>query len=179
MVNKDEIEKRLIESLNEGQRKSFFEILEFFANPGMDQAFVLKGYAGTGKTYLLKKIVEWVNLTQKKNRIAITAPTNKAVQVLYTLGEFAKTDHEQNATDLFETAKNVSSITYSTIHKLLGLKEQITARGEQKFVAQKNDRNEILNYQILIVDETSMLDDSLFKEIIKFYKEVKIVFVGE
>lgn len=176
----DDLEVKLVETLNEGQRKTFFEILDFFVNPGTDDAFVLKGYAGTGKTYLIKKVVEWINLTQKnKNRIAITAPTNKAVQVLYNLSEFVNTSHTEQAKDIFDVDKTVNSISYSTIHKLLGLTETITAKGEQKFTAKKTDKNEILNYQYLIVDETSMLDDSLCTEIMKFSKEVKILFSGD
>jgi len=173
-------ELKLVETLNKGQRETFFEILEFFAKPGSSQAFVLKGYAGTGKTYLIKKVVEWINLTQKnKNRIAITAPTNKAVQVLYNLSEFVTTEHTEQAENLFDADEKVNSITYSTIHKLLGLTETITAKGEQKFTAKQNDKNEILKYQYLIVDETSMLDDSLCIEIMKFSKEVKILFSGD
>lgn len=179
MVRKDDVESKLVETLNEGQRKAFFEILEFFVNPGSYNAFVLKGYAGTGKTYLIKKIVEWVNLVQKNTRIAITAPTNKAVQVLYTLGEFEQTSHVEHAKGLFDIDRTVSSISYSTIHKLLGLTETITAKGEQKFTAKKNDKNEILKYKILIVDETSMLDDSLCHEILQFDKEVRILFSGD
>lgn len=178
MVDK---EKELLEDLNEGQKDNFFKILEFFQDSQKEQAFVLRGYAGTGKTFLIKRIVKWINITQKnKNRIAITAPTNKAVQVLSTLGEFERNEHTRDSENLFDLDNlTVNSISYSTIHKLLGLKEQISSTGQQRFVAQKGQENDILKYQYLIVDETSMLDDNLCHEIMKFCKEVKILFVGD
>lgn len=180
MVNIKEIEENLAATLNEGQKENFFEILDFFQNPSLDQAFVLKGYAGTGKTYLIKKVVEWINLTQgRRNNVAITAPTNKAVSVLYNLGEFEQKEYEKAGKDLFDGPKKSYSLTYQTIHKLLGLTETITAKGEQKFTAKRNDENEILNYNFLIVDEVSMLDDSLAVEILRFAKDIKILFSGD
>ena len=71
----------LIKGLNDGQLLAFMEIIDFFRNPQHD-AVVLKGYAGTGKTFLVKRIIEYITTAYPNRKIAVTAPTNKAVQVL-------------------------------------------------------------------------------------------------
>lgn len=173
--------------LNEGQKEAFRNIISFFGSKEFD-AFVLKGYAGTGKTFLVKRIVRWINDCYKKNaRIAITAPTNKAVRVLYAMGEFLDVAPKEPALakdfptwlDDDVSPKKTAGIDYSTIHKLLGLTETITARGEQIFTAKNKDKNDIEEYDVLIVDETSMLDDMLFKEIIHWGDKIKIIFMGD
>jgi len=80
-ILKAKMSEKLIEGLNEDQTIAFAEILEFFTDTQED-AFVLKGYAGTGKTYLVKRIIEYITASYPARRIAVTAPTNKAVQVL-------------------------------------------------------------------------------------------------
>ena len=52
-------------------------------SPGEYNGVVLKGYAGTGKTYLVKRIIEYASIADPKHKEAITAPTNKAVHVLH------------------------------------------------------------------------------------------------
>jgi AAA domain len=175
-----ELEKALTEGLNEGQKKAFDEIVDFFLENTHSEAFVLMGYAGTGKTFLVKRLVQWINATQKKNRIAITAPTNKAVRVLYSMGSFEEKEVKHYGSDIFDSLKDTtSSINYSTIHKLLGLKEKITAKGEQIFTAQGNIKNDLDQYNYLIVDECSMLNDSLCKDVMKACNKVKILFMGD
>lgn len=168
------IRTRLAVGLNQGQSAAFEEIVDFIENPEHD-AVVLKGYAGTGKTYLVKKILEYITYSTDQKKIAIGAPTNKAVSVLYR-------SSMQNGMDgyVFEDIFEMGSrITYSTIHKLLGLKEVITDEGEQMFVVDKINNSELSNYHYLIVDEVSMLDDKLCRDIMKFSKRVRIIFMGD
>jgi hypothetical protein len=68
-------------------------------------------------------------------------------------------------------------IVYSTIHKLLGLKEEITPEGEQKFVVGK--KTDINNYKYIIVDEVSMLNDDLFTKLMQFKKNIRFIFMGD
>jgi len=127
-------------------------------------SIVIEGYAGTGKTFLISKLVNFITRTHKRWQIAMTAPTNKAVNVLYRA---SRLDESMN------------SVAFMTIHKLLGLTEEITDKGEQLFVQKKADRCVINNFRVLIVDEVSMLDDSLFKELIKYADSIHIIFLGD
>jgi len=175
-ILKAKMSEKLIEGLNEDQTIAFAEILEFFTDTQED-AFVLKGYAGTGKTYLVKRIIEYITASYPARRIAVTAPTNKAVQVLQANAPYnSKSSTSLVFEDLFNSA---SQMEYMTIHKLLGLKEQITASGQQLFKADGKNKSEITKFKYLIVDEVSMLDDHLCNEILKHSSDLKILFMGD
>lgn len=162
--------------LNDDQSKAFDDILEFLDNPEED-AFVLKGYAGTGKTFLVKRIIEFITSTYTSRKIAITAPTNKAVRVLQADAPF---NTDEGKGPIFKDVYNGESrLAYSTIHKLLGLKEQITNTGEQKFTPDHKDKNEITKYKYLILDEVSMLDDIICREIMKYKGSIRIIYMGD
>lgn len=165
------ISEALVEGLNDGQLNAFLEIVDFFRDP-VEDGVVLKGYAGTGKTFLVKRVIEYITTSYPNRKIAITAPTNKAVHVLSRNSPF-----EDKSAIFEEYNEPKSNIVFSTIHKLLGLKEEITAAGEQKFVTGKNV--DIKNYKYLIVDEVSMLNDDLFIELMKFKDDIRFIFMGD
>ena len=165
------ISDALIEGLNDGQVKAFLGIVDFFRDPTED-GVVLKGYAGTGKTFLVKRIVEYITTSYPNRKIAITAPTNKAVHVLARNSPF-----EDSSAVFEEYNKPKTKIVFSTIHKLMGLKEEITNQGEQNFVAGKN--SDITDYMYVIVDEVSMLNDDLFRQLMKFKDKIRLIFMGD
>lgn len=153
----------LTSDLNEDQKVVFTDILNFLNNPDKQVMHLLEGYAGTGKTYTLSRILGYV-IANTSQRIAMTATTNKAVKVLKRAAMLADSDR----------------ISFSTIHSLLGLKENIKADGTIDFVADKMKPREIDNYQICVIDESSMLDDKLFLEISYCLQSgLKVLFVGD
>lgn len=175
-VLKDSIRKKLSENLNTGQNDAFYKMVDFLENPQHD-ALVLKGYAGTGKTFLVKRIIEYIAQTDHRKTIAISAPTNKAVNVLFRDSPSnAESMHAYVLDDIFDAN---SRLVYSTIHKLLGLKEIITESGEQLFQTDARSKSDLSNYNVLIVDEVSMLDDKLCTEIMKLCKDIRIIFMGD
>lgn len=123
------------------------------------------GYAGTGKTFVISRVIEEFLGKRYGTQVAMTAPTNKAVKVL------------RNNSDV--------NAEYMTIHQLLGLKPQITKYGSMIFVEDRNAKKygpPIENFQVLIIDEVSMLDDFLFRKIMDVaYKQpsLKIIFMGD
>lgn len=174
---KDIVKNKLAETLNVGQKQAYYDIISFIDDSKNDNAIVLKGYAGTGKTFLIKRLIEYIGQTDIHSRIAISAPTNKAVKVLY---KSAVGNIHAASTQVFEDVFNsTSKITYSTIHKLLGLREKITLDGKQVFEPEGKDKSKMLNYEYLIVDEVSMLSDSLCKTIMSFSDNMKIIFIGD
>ena len=171
---KNLIREKLSHGLNQGQTEAFQSIVDHLEYPE-HEAVVLKGYAGTGKTFLVKRIMEYIIYSTDDKKIAIGAPTNKAVSVLYTNSMSSGMNGY-----VFENLFNMDArVTYSTIHKLLGLKEVITDDGQQLFTLDSINNSKLSDYNYLIVDEVSMLDDKICNDIMKFSKRVKIIFMGD
>ncbi len=64
----------------EGQRIVILALAEFIANSRPDEVFLLKGFAGTGKTTLLSALVRAAPVLQKS--ASLLAPTGRAAKVL-------------------------------------------------------------------------------------------------
>jgi len=155
-----------LSTLNKDQREAFNELRNFIYDKQNDDIYVLKGWAGTGKTYCVSVLVRYVLdvIYPDKNwyKIAVTGPTNKSVRVI------------KKSTGIRNTR-----VVFQTIHKMLGLTERITPDGEQEFVNQGDFVPQIQKTKLLIIDEVSMLNDDLFHEILKYRDRVKIICMGD
>jgi hypothetical protein len=155
-----------LESLNSDQKAAFEDLRDFICDKGDDSVYVLKGWAGTGKTYcvsvLVRYVLEVIHPTHNWYRIGVTGPTNKSVRVI------KKTSGLRNP-----------RVTFQTIHKLLGLTERITKEGVQEFVNQGDFQPKIKTVKLLIIDEVSMLNDDLFQEVLKYRDRIKIICMGD
>jgi exodeoxyribonuclease-5 len=155
-----------VSTLNGDQKKAFDELKDFIHDKNDENIYVLKGWAGTGKTYCVSFLVRYVLdvIYPNKNwyKIAVTGPTNKSVRVI------KKTTGIKNA-----------RVTFQTIHKLLGLTERITSDGQQEFVNQGDFEPQIKKTKLLIIDEVSMLNDDLFHEILRYRSNIKIICMGD
>ena len=129
--------------LTPAQKLEYDKILAFLKRMG-GGFFLFMGYAGTGKTFVLTKVIEKMLATSKSKVILMTAPTNKAVRVMY------------DAADYFH-----SNLSYSTVHSGLGLKESIDKDGKQIFVKEWGREVSFDFTDIATVDEVSMLTDEL------------------
>jgi hypothetical protein len=169
----EEKEKKIISkpivdtsTLNEDQTEAFEILRNFIYDKNDDNIYVLKGWAGTGKTYCVSILVRYVLevIYPDKNwyKIAVTGPTNKSVRVI------KKTTGIRNP-----------RVSFQTIHKLLGLTERITQDGQQEFVNQGDFVPQIQKTKLLIIDEVSMLNDDLFHEILRYRDRVKIICMGD
>ena len=150
------------QTLNDEQKEAFDLMYEFVNSPKDGSMFLLKGFAGSGKTYCISRLVDALKRIKPGRRIAMTAPTNKAVAVL-------------------KESSGLSDVNYKTIHALLGLKEVIDKEtGQQRFEKDfDSEYSTILKYGVLIIDEVSMLEDKLFFDIKKHSKKVKIIMMGD
>lgn len=134
--------------------------------------FLLKGSAGTGKTtciqtLIYKLISEASAAGDKPPKIVMTAPTNKATKVL----------REVAANSGISEA---SSIPCCTIYSLLGV--TVAANGEIKEAVKTDDSfDRIESYDLVIVDEGSMVNSQIFALCGRASNEanVRFIFMGD
>lgn len=126
---------------------------------------LLTGYSGTGKSFLVSKIIEELISKNSSISIGITAPTNKAVRVLKNLSMISETH---------------SQVTFNTLHSLLGLKRDITHEGKEVYKSEFNSGS-IGEFDIILVDEVSMLDNELYKILITNARihKIMLLFIGD
>ena len=120
------------------------EITEWFHQPGND-FYVLKGYAGTGKSYLMGHLAK--SGLVRPGEICFTAPTNKAVKVLRA----------------YLNDAGLQACRTATIYSLLGLSLQ--ANGEVKELAMPEEPVDLSAYKLIVVDEASMVNRFLMDAI--------------
>ena len=66
--------------VTEDQQKAIIHLSEFLISNNDKQLFILKGYAGTGKTSLMKTLVD--NISNVNYKVCLLAPTGRAAKVL-------------------------------------------------------------------------------------------------
>ena len=112
---------------------------------------IITGGPGTGKTTIMQIILELFK--EKELSAALCAPTGKAAK---RLSESCKTEAK-------------------TLHRLLGV--EITDREEQRF--SKNETNP-MEYDVVILDEMSMVDISLFSALLRAMKKgSRLIMAGD
>jgi ATP-dependent exoDNAse (exonuclease V) alpha subunit len=109
----------------------FREVSDFITAPGNDGIFVLKGYAGTGKTTVISTIVS--NLAEIGKKYVLLAPTGRAAKVI----------------------ANYSQKPAFTIHKKIYFPKKLSGGGVGFSLQPNKHKN-----TIFIVDEASMISDS-------------------
>ena len=98
------ITKNLQNQLNKKQELALEKIISFIENKTNDEIFILKGYAGTGKTYIISNIVK--NLWKINKSVVLLAPTGRSAKVLSSYcNKEAYTVHKE----IFNTKNNFSS----------------------------------------------------------------------
>lgn len=108
----------------------FQKIAEFLTNTNKNEIFVLKGYAGTGKTTVISTIVN--NLTEINKKYVLLAPTGRAAKVI----------------------ANYSNKPAFTIHKKIYFPKK-SSGGGVSFTLQPNKHKNT----IFFIDESSMISD--------------------
>jgi len=134
-----------LSQLNKDQQDACLKILD-------GKNVLLTGYAGTGKSFILKKIVDYFK--ERKTVIGITATTG-----ISAIG-----------------------INGRTIHSLLGLGLGTKTANELFIYNRKRNPKlikYIKNLRVLIIDEISMLDDRLFEKISEYLCLIRNSFSGE
>lgn len=149
--------------LTEKQENGLKLLKEFIEAPTYGGFFLLKGFAGTGKSTLINEFISWYVGNRKKllDDLVITAPTNKAVRVLKNMSKFK------------------GKVEYKTLHSLLGIRPRIDENGKEVYEKDPKVQSTIFNFGCVIVDESSMIDDYIFDILISESSDIKIIFVGD
>ena len=152
----------------EEQERALSEMEAFLSSPEAGQ-MCLQGFAGTGKTTVVQEMVRRYNnrIQPRRSRsfgvsdggIVLTAPTNKATNVLRTKNRAAGLE-----TDC------------TTIHKLLGVKPSSYS---EKRSLKKSGRDGSGDYSVVVIDECSMVSSELMALVQKQLRFHKIIYVGD
>lgn len=158
--------------LNEGQQLAHDYTVSYVQGERKARIMMIKGYAGTGKTFTINRIVEtlmkWSDSQTKwenKLNIVASAPTHKAVRVMRKNSEMG------------------SRVQYSTIHSLLGLRPDVDYKtGVRSFKPSTNPEDgRIQEFNVVIVDETSMLGKDLWEPLMEEVEKgnIKLILLGD
>ena len=173
-------------TLKPGQQKAFEQIMAFINDPDQ-RVFILMGYAGTGKTTLMKFLI--AELNAKKRPYRLLASTGRAAKIL------------SNITDSGDEASTIHSMIYSFNGLNQDLSNVDTSRMEISgqlyltFEPATVNPDDNSDGTVYIIDEASMIADRsegnisqaafgsgrLLKELLDYDKrpESKYLFVGD
>ena len=150
-------------TLNEQQMQLLHTLEDFIINPkSYDNSITIAGYAGTGKTTMISIFNKW--LTHKLIDVVFSSPTHRANAV---------------------TKMNNPAANVKTLHSIFGLSPIIDLENGvydlRKLTAQQINKPKLAYDQLLIIDEASMVSESLYKFIETFKKDydLKVIYVGD
>lgn len=141
-------------TLNSDQLLAVGKLIDFIEAPMPESwYFCLTGYAGTGKTFIMREVV--ARCRSSATTFSYTAPTNKAAKVL----------------------KEVTGDAI-TIYSLLGLR--VDKSGELKTVV-GGKPVDLSDLDVVVVDEASMVNANLFGHLESAANRfsLKVVFMGD
>lgn len=130
---------------------------------------IITGGPGTGKTYTLARIIAVLSQAIPHIRVAMAAPTGKAAQRMQEALQNSFNDPKLLESRLVsEELRNQGT---QTIHRLLGMGHSQTPRFNQK---------QPLPYDVIVVDEASMLDLNLATLLFEAVPEsCRIILLGD
>ena len=146
--------------LTSDQEKAKNLIAEWFLNSD-NRMFVLSGYAGTGKTFLIDYIVREVLHLKAGTEAVFVTPTGKAATVLIRNGTVAGTVHSliyMRNEDDFDVDEN----------------GEIVEREILSFTKREKIDEKI---RLIVIDEASMIAEDVLRDLLSF--DVKCLFSGD
>ncbi len=143
-----------MEKFSKDQAEALTTIGKWLKTPEQ-QYLTLGGYAGTGKTTLLAAFRKILHDNDPAKRVAFAAFTGKAAQVLRAKLQSQKVLQKSDSC--------------STLHSLMYYSEG------KKDAAPSWRKRETLPYDIIVVDEASMVSEDIWNDVLSFGKPVLAV----
>ncbi len=128
-----------------------------------DNVFILKGYAGTGKTTILKGVANFLKSTNKN--FLLCAPTGRAAKVLRTKTGYGKTIHStiydfEKLITINSNSDDLANNSFKYLLPIVKLREEtIVIVDEASMISSKESRNELFDFgtNILLNDLLSFI----------------------
>lgn len=163
-------------NLSPGQKTALTKLEAFLDSPV--QLFMLKGYAGSGKTTILKGLVEY--LKGKNKTFSLMAPTGRAAKILREKTGHGTTIHKAiyNFEKLLSVNKESEDDAEHSFHYFFPINEMnadehIIIVDESSMISGKESKHELFTFGTNV-----LLDDLLTFSRIKT-TNCKIIFVGD
>lgn len=131
---------------------------------------IITGGPGTGKTTTVAKILTILHAMNPLHKVALAAPTGKAAarmaESLQQASAYLPQIEGVALSNFFE------SLTPFTLHRLLGTRKDS--------IYFKHNRENPLPYDVIIIDESSMIDAALFAKLIEAVDpHTKLIMLGD
>jgi ATP-dependent exoDNAse (exonuclease V) alpha subunit len=162
--------------INQDQKQAIDKINGFLESDS--NIFILQGYAGTGKTTLIKGVINFLEKSNKQ--FNIMAPTGRAAKVLRDKTGFGKTIHSsiyklKDLKSINSDSKEFAdhSVQYYFPIDLENNNQRVLIVDEASMISSKESKNELFDFG------TNILLDDLLTHTFQTNKNNKIIFVGD
>lgn len=147
----------------EGQERFFEGFADFLGSGGNDHVFVLKGFAGTGKTSIVRTLVK--TLPQSGIRSVLLAPTGRAAKVMSAYsGQSAFTIHKKIYFSAPGTYGATFSLKQNKHSKTLFIVDEASMIGGDNPETEHNLLSDLIEYvrsgeqcRLLLIGDTAQL----------------------
>ena len=151
------------------QQETAFKAIQDFIILNHDQYLRFSGAAGTGKSTLLSQVLLYLQNEHSNLKVAVASPTNKALKNIRLMANNAL---ETDASQYF---------AFYTLASILGLYLGINIHTGDDYLRAGFGAIAICKYDLVIIDEYSMIDEKTLESIIKaiYDKGIKVLFCGD
>ena len=153
------------------QQELCFATITSFINNKDAKFLKFSGAAGTGKTTLISQVLFWLKNEHSALKIAVASPTNKALKNIRLMANKAL---NTDASEYF---------SFHTLAQILGYYLDISIYTGKDYLTNGNrtKQQRICEYDLVIIDEYSMIDERLLQDIINAVHntKTKVLFCGD
>lgn len=153
-------------SLIGGMKQGYSPLQAAAVAAGLQTGFlVISGGPGTGKTFTVAALLSVMLRHRPQTRIAVCAPTGKAAM---KLNESIGARLQNGSAETASLSKNLHA---QTLHRLLGAR--------RSGGGYRHTRENPLTYEIIIVDESSMVDIAMMARLFSAAGQASIILLGD